>query len=187
MPRFDRELWRKRAQERAGRRQASSLPQDLAAVESIARAVDWCRRSGIDVAFDYRTGGTSSGDSVTVNSRLAPERQLHVLLHEVGHCLVRRRLLESRFRRGYEERDPARLRSTAHRIDVLFEELEAWHEGLRAAAMAGVDVDLDRYNRTRSEYVRGYLKWALRAPGYEGGLEDDDPGPGKRRQAASRR
>ena len=73
-----------------------------------------------------------------------------------------------------------RLRSLAHRLDVLHEELEAWHEGLNVADAAKVYVDLDQYNRTRSEYVRGYLKWALRAPGYEGGLEDE---PGERQEA----
>lgn len=184
MPRFDLELWRSRAFERDRRRPRGRLWHELAMISAISRVVEWCGRSRIDVSFDGSTGGTSHDDRIVVNARLAPERQLHVLLHECGHWSLRRRKADwRRFRRGYGESDPAHLRTMAHRVDVLHEELEAWYEGLRIADAAKVQVDLDRYNLTRSEYVRGYLKWALRAPGYEGGLEDE-PKPERRKAPA---
>ncbi len=154
---------------------------ELSAVDAIARMVDWCTKQGVDVTFDGSRGGTCHEDRIVVNACLAPERQLHVLLHEIGHWSLRRRKPDRRFRHGYGEKDPAHLRTLAHRVDVLHEELEAWHEGLSVADAAKVHVDLERYNRTRSEYVRGYLKWVLRAPGYEGGLEDES---GERQEAA---
>ncbi len=162
MPRFDLERWRTRVFDRDRRRPAGRLLAELDAVNAISRVIEWCGRQGLDVTFDGSTGGTCHEERVVVNVNLAPERQLHVLLHEVGHWSLQWRKPDKRFRRGYGETEPAHLRTLAHRVDILHEELEAWHEGLNVADAASVQVDVDRYNRTRSEYVRGYLKWVLK-------------------------
>ncbi len=59
-------------------------------------------------------------------------------------------------------------------MDVVHEELEAWYEGLELARRLGLVIDVDRYNHVRAGYVLSYLRWALRVPGYEGALRNDD-------------
>lgn len=150
------------------------MVNDIYAVEGMERVVEWCSQNGINVAFVRRAGGNYVPGTATVSCTLSAEKQFFVLLHECGHHLVNERGPERRFRRGYAERDPRFLRTNVHRVDVVHEELEAWHEGLELARRLGLTVDIDRFNKVRAKYVLSYLKWALRRPGYEGGLSDDE-------------
>lgn len=182
MSRFDPELWRSRAIYRFRRAPSdhrgslgSTLVRDLDAVNDIEVLVGWCTDNLIDVEFTPRAGGHYTPGKAVVNCNLGPEKQFHVLLHECGHHIVGCRDDDPRFKRGYTESDPTHRRTTAHRIDVLHEEMEAWHEGLVLAGCIGIYVDRDRYTHSRSEYVKSYLKWVLRTPGYEGGLKDEQP------------
>lgn len=197
MSRFDAEKWRLRAVERfsrAGHAQrdaaAARLSRNLAAIEGIDALVAWCTKQGIVVGFDEKSGGAYTPGQASVNSRLSPERLLHVLLHECGHHVVAARRGERRFICGYEAVDVHLRKTTTHRIDVLHEELEAWYEGALLAERIKTLIDRDRFNRTRAEYIKSYLRWVLRERGYERGLEDEQPkkawacharrGPGRR-------
>lgn len=146
----------------------------MAAVDGMVRVVEWCTQNDIDVAFVRHSGGNYVPGKATVSCTLSAEKQFFVLLHECGHHLVNERVSERRFRRGYVERDPRALRTNVHRVDIVHEELEAWHEGLELAARLGLVIDIDRFNKVRAGYVLSYLKWALRRPGYEGGLADGE-------------
>ena len=148
------------------------------AIDQITKLVDWCSTKRLDVVFARRANGLYERDKrrITVNGRLAPESQLFVLMHECGHHLIGRPSPEERFGTGYQAADPNVKRTTLHRVDVVDEELEAWARGLKLAKRLGVEVDLDRYNRTRSEYVKTYLKWAAKVEGWSGPLSEDDDG-----------
>jgi hypothetical protein len=98
---------------------------------------------------------------ITINGHLAPEKQLFVLLHECGHHLIGNRSTHQRYGYGYSaEHSPKIKRTLLHRIDVLDEELEAWHRGQRLAKRLGIRIDLARYNQTRSRYIKTYVQWA---------------------------
>lgn len=113
---------------------------------------------------------------ITVCGRLSPERQLFNLAHECGHYLIGRPRPGGRFDAGWHVEGSGARRSTLHRVDVVDEELGAWARGLRLLQRLKVTVDMKRYNRVRAEYVRTYLKWALKVDGYGTKLnsEDDD-------------
>lgn len=179
MHRFDDTWWRSRAIERFKCSSSDKgdntrhLVRALDAISDIGKVVNWCDKNNINVVFDNSAGGKYLPGNVTVNFSLYPERQLHVLLHECGHHVIAEKASNMRFWRGYEEDDPTHKKTTAHRIDVLHEELEAWHEGLQLSERIGIHIDRDRYNVSRSVYVKTYLKWVLRTSGYKGGLSDE--------------
>jgi hypothetical protein len=147
-------------------------------IEQMQVLVDWCYNKRLKVVFARRANGLYERDlkQITVNGRLAPEAQLHVLMHECGHHLIGRPSPEERFGVGYHADDPNVKRTTLHRVDVVDEELEAWARGLKLARRLHIEVDLERYNRTRSEYVKTYLKWAAKVEGWKGPLDEDDNG-----------
>lgn len=149
--------------------------RDLDSVSKLEVLIDWCSARGLAVNFSRKYGGVYYGDKklITVNGRLAPEIQLFVLMHECGHHLIGKRSPKERYGLGHQADDPDIKRTTLHRVDVLDEELEAWARGLKLAKRQGIKVDLDRYNKTRSEYIKTYLKWAVHVGGY-GKEEDDD-------------
>lgn len=138
----------------------------MAAIEKIVVVVTWCKNRGIEVNFHQRSNGLYEpvDKRITINSRLSPERQLFVLLHECGHHMIGFRTPGQRFGNGYATDEPSIKRSNLHRIDVVDEELEAWHRGLRLAKRLKIDVNIERFNQTRVEYVKTYLRWATKDP-----------------------
>jgi hypothetical protein len=168
VPRFDPELWKRRAFERFKRARArgqhtNTLFRDIASIDRIEAVVEWCEARGIDVTFDRQPNGEYDldGRRIFVNGRLAPESQLFILLHECGHSLIGERNRLQRYGNGHSVGDmPHFTRRLVHRVDVIDEELEAWHRGLRLAQRLGIDVNVDRYNLTRARYVRSYIRWA---------------------------
>jgi hypothetical protein len=186
VPTFDPQLWRSRAAARlekgiaAGKATApATYARDIHAIDRLVVMVDWCTKKRLMVTFRNQSGAQYERDKklITVNGRLAPEKQLHVLMHECGHHLIGIPSPEERFGQGYQQADNADLkRTTLHRIDVLDEELEAWARGLKLAKRLHIAVDIDRYNRTRSEYIKTYLLWAAKVEGWTGSLNEDNDG-----------
>lgn len=169
MPQFDPELWKTRAIRRFqksnndGRRNAGSkLHKDIASIQHIAAVVQWCETRKLSVFFTRRFAGIyePSNMSIKVCGRLEPEQQLYVLLHECGHHLVGDRKPGERYGKGWNASDGATKRTLVHRIDVIDEELEAWHRGLKLAKRLKIKVNLERYNAIRAKYVKTYLRWA---------------------------
>lgn len=134
----------------------------MASIAHLATVVEWCEGRGIEVSFSRRFAGVyePSSMSILVCGRLEPEQQLHVLLHECGHHLVGDRKPGERYGKGWNSDDPNTKRTLVHRIDIIDEELEAWHRGLKLAKRLGIKVNLERYNVTRARYVKTYLQWA---------------------------
>ena len=168
MPQFDFELWKSRAHRRFAKacaegRKSNKLIRDMASIEKLAIVVSWCEERKLEVFFGKGPNGEYHHDErfITINGRLAPESQLFVLLHECGHALIGERHRKERYGNGYSASELPHVQKTLlYRIDVVDEELEAWHRGLKLARRLGIEVNVDRYNRTRAEYVKSYLQWA---------------------------
>ncbi len=105
MPGFNKDLWRKRATARWERRRSvgqscqlksdERLKTDMTSIEMLDRLVSWCSRKKITIDFKHLSGsenGSFYGQKmlIEVSSRLRPETQLHVLLHECGHYQILR-------------------------------------------------------------------------------------------------
>lgn len=176
MPQFDVELWKTRATARftkacaAGVKTAGrNLHRDLAAIDALEAVIGWCASRQVDVVFSRRPNGLyESGDEktrsrITLNGRLSPESQLFVLLHECGHHLIGDRKPNQRFGNGWHAADGAAKRTLLHRVDIIDEELEAWHRGWNLAKRLRIKVNLGRYNEARARYVKTYLQWAAKA------------------------
>lgn len=139
---------------------------DVASIEKLAIVVLWCERRGIEVTFGKHPNGVYFHEElkITVNGRLAPESQLYILLHECGHALIGSRDRKERYGNGYSAEDvPHVTKTLLHKIDIVDEELEAWHRGLKLSKRLRLNVNVDRYNQTRAEYVKTYLQWAVKA------------------------
>lgn len=180
MPQFDAELWEKRAWDRYSRDQSSAsahearmrLDRDLTSVTGIKAVVEWAATKGIGVVFTNRKcGGLYEGElkTVTINSRMNYEKQFFVLLHECGHILVGATSYHetSRWRMGYPSAgDPQVSNKFIHRCAIVEEEFEAWHRGKKLAKKLGITLDENRFDEIKTEFLKTYMKWALRDPDY---------------------
>lgn len=179
---FDPDVWKKRAWRRFQRAlqrrtdadgtSANEWLKDTRAIEGIGRVVQWCEERKITVVFVKREGGTFDHGTRTISvaGRCHPQLQLHYLLHECGHALIGEKGEGDRYGKGYPQLGvrPGAERLNEHRLDVLEEEFEAWHRGLKLGLRIGAltEGDKEDYNRTRVRLVGTYVKWAARAKGW---------------------
>lgn len=177
MQSFQRSAWEERAWARYERQRKSGtgpkararLDEDLVAIAGIAAVASWCEKRGISITFtNRRDGGLLSPDEkmIQVNSTQTYERQLFVLLHEAGHLLIGSHSPSNlhRFRLGYPSaHDPDLNSKFVHRCAILEEEFEAWHRGRRLARKLQIAINEDRWNETKAEFLKTYIKWSLRA------------------------
>jgi hypothetical protein len=176
MAKFDVLLWRKRAVARYKSATARNplseehfikkLRSDHTNISRLSSVIGWCNHRKIDVDFTM-TPELGIYDfnlkKIEINSRLTTERQLFLLLHECGHHLIDSADEQTRFSMGYSQLLNKDVNRTFdHRCSVLDEEFEAWHRGFRLSDRLNLHIDKMRYNKTRSEMIRGYMKWVLR-------------------------
>lgn len=171
MARFDPTVWRSRAYARfkaensAGRPGAATqLRRSVNAVVGLERLTGWCLAKRIDVCFTNRSDCRYDPNdrTIKINSRMDPECQLHVLLHECGHYLIIASGSDDRYVNGYDRDETLSKNSLLHRVAVVDEEFEAWSRGLKLARRIGINIDENRYNDTRVRYVNLYIRWAAK-------------------------
>lgn len=133
----------------------------MASIAHLSNVIAWCEGKGLKVQFVKRFAGIYEPSDMLIRicGRLEPEQQLYVLLHECGHHLVGDRQPGERYGNGWNVDDGPTKRTLVHRIDVLDEELEAWHRGLKLAKRLKIKVNQERYNLIRARYVKTYCKW----------------------------
>lgn len=155
---FDVSLWRKRARIRCNSNK-KSLRSEYKHISNIEVLVGWCELKGIKVDFRKIRGGIYfAGDNLMIISSMAhPEKQVHNILHECGHHLIGDREQHERFGMGYGIQGTAK-RSLVHKIDILDEELEAWHRGLRLTTRLGIKLDKKTYTRYRTQCIKSYAR-----------------------------
>lgn len=174
MPLFDKSEALRRARIRLARRGAVSREEaeaaharEFLAIEWIEKVVCWAKKQGVAVDVHPRIDvGRYHSDSrrVEISSRFGPEKQLVVLLHELGHYLIEvGGRASERFPHGYsriEEGHPGR--DALHKIDVIAEEFEAWHRGWKLSQRLRISVEREYYDTIRAEYLKSYFRWAMK-------------------------
>ena len=83
-----------------------------------------------------------SSKEIVINSSLGIEKKVYILIHEIGHVLVRRN------REKYRE-----IFSTVE------EEFEAWRRGKRAAKRLSVYFDERKLESFKTECLMSYMFW----------------------------
>lgn len=175
MAKFDRSKWLARARRRLARASEvdkeaalASHARDYASVDGLEKATNWAATKEIAVDFIKVQAGRFHSQSrrVEVSTHMAPEDQLHVLLHELGHFLIEDEgpeYIASKFPNGYRKiSDDVPGRGQLHKVDVVAEEFAAWEKGFALAKDLGIEVDRLAFDEVRAKYLVSYFKWALR-------------------------
>ncbi len=176
MARFSLDVWRSRADDKRRKATDAQGPEtsarrarDLKAIDGIAIVVDWCTNKGLNVTFDNKDQGSYNSDTKTVrcNSRSRPETQLFLLLHECGHFLIGDNSHEKFSLVEEAENNPTVKRMLAHRVDIISEELEAWHRGRTLARRLKIKIKKQEWDKFRARCLKSYIKWCLKPGDFE--------------------
>jgi hypothetical protein len=122
------------------------------------RIVVWAEERGYSVFFE-RDGDDSvdcESKIISIKSTNRLETQLHVLLHECGHVLVRTNGSAFQYDEvtgSYSEK------SKTSKTFVLIEEVEAWRRGYLLAKRLGVSIDDKKWNRSVASAIWKYADW----------------------------
>ena len=177
MSSFDASAWRERAKKRFDKRgNNEQLAADMAAIAGLEKIVTWCAGRGIEVSFSSKdTDGVfdEKEKKLVLNSRLLPQRALHIGLHECGHIMIGSKKPDQRYGMGYSHATAEKSNPVANRIDILDEELGAWAKGKTLAKKLYIKVNNDAFLKDRNRYIMTYIKWVVRAHPYEHGACDD--------------
>lgn len=174
MPLFDKSEALRRARIRLARRGAVSREEaeaaharEYLAIDNMERVVKWAKSRGLSVDVHPKIDvGRYHSESrrVEISSRFGPEKQLVVMLHEIGHYLIEMggRAAEQ-FPHGYNRIDEGHpSRDVLHKIDVVAEEFEAWRRGWKLAERLQIPIDREYYDTIRAEYLKSYFRWAMK-------------------------
>ena len=122
---------------------------------------------GIEVYFDrsyedayYHDGPEiHEDDYITINKRRPKEWQVHALLHEAGHIILREETEK------YIARFPTL--TIARRIDTLREEVLAWERGRMLADELQIEINAATFHRQRTNALMKYSKWVVSPKDYK--------------------
>ena len=105
---------------------------------------------------DIPSGYCDDYNYIVINTRQNLRYQLHTLLHEAGHVLIRS---GSRFREDFPGLFK-RKQSRDYKVDVLREEVLAWEKGLGLAKRMSLSIDETWWRRHSNQCLYDYAKWA---------------------------
>jgi hypothetical protein len=165
------------------KRASTKWVEDVRYVQALRVVVEWCGARSLTVQFTGRSGGVLCTDDneILVSARASPKSQVHIILHECGHYLIGKKESDKRYAMGYAKSSNNNVKRTClHRLDILEEEFEAWYRAWSLALRIGIMTDDDRpsFDKERILYLKTYVRWAARGPGYEsysnGDQQSDD-------------
>lgn len=174
---FNRDKWRRLAWQRfqrSVRTPSKKTParggeaqwcRDVIYIDKLSTLIKWCAARRLTVRFAKREAGVYEPDAktITVSCRAAPERQLHYILHEIGHHLIGCDAADERFGVGYPQlNNPEFNRKYIHKLACLEEEFEAWHRGWKLSKRLKLDLDREEFNITRLTCLKSYIGWTSR-------------------------
>jgi len=119
-------------------------------------------KKDIDVIYGPDLPNAFCGEYISINSRQNLRFQLHTLLHEAGHALIRSR--KSKFEKEYPGLKKRRT-SIEYKIDALKEEFQAWESGKQLAKRLRVDLNEAWWRRHRKDCLYDYVRWASNVGG----------------------
>jgi hypothetical protein len=168
MARFDPEVWVDRARARFTRERAAKRPgaasrfeRDKVSINKINELIKWCTSKKITVTFDNEEVGEYADKKIRCNVHARPDIQLYMLLHECGHFLIG--VEHEKFVLSTSDiNDPSiRRTTTTYRLDVLGEEMEAWHRGWKLANRLKIKIDRNAYLNLRTKMMKTHLMWVM--------------------------
>ena len=95
---------------------------------------------------------------ITINTRQNLRSQLHTLVHEAGHVLIR--CNKKSFKKKYSGFSK-RKNSKSFKLSVLKEEIMAWERGHKLASRLGIDLDEGWWKKHSEECIYSYAKWVV--------------------------
>ena len=132
----------------------------------IGTVCDWLENRGYVVEFS-RSGDDSvdrENKIVSINTTRSHETQLHVILHECGHVLIKD---SDPIVNGIEEvLKRYSCKSKIHKTFTVIEEAEAWKRGLKLANRLGIPIDKKKWNKDVARAIYKYMLWATGGEGY---------------------
>jgi len=115
-------------------------------------------KQNITVVFGYDEENCLVDNAfITINTRQNLRYQLHSLLHEAGHVMLRKN------KNHFQKKFPGISRksnSISYRLDRLKEEITAWERGKSIAKRLDIDIDEKWWNRHSNKCIHDYVKWA---------------------------
>jgi len=122
-----------------------TIEDDMSALESYLIEV-W------DVVVDYDPMSLDEywidDGVITINDTRTRQEQLFILLHEAGHVVLR----------GREDFQLMCPDHGAHKVEILKEEILAWEEARRIAALLQISLG-DEWNRHVRQAIVKYVHW----------------------------
>jgi hypothetical protein len=115
-------------------------------------------KRNIFVIFDRKLGNFYCGETITINTCQNLEYQLHTLLHEAGHALIRAD------KKKFQQRYPGlqkRKNSKSYKLDTLKEEIEAWDRGYRLANRLSIPLNEYTWRKHSENCLHDYVKWVV--------------------------
>lgn len=127
--------------------------------ESILILVNWFEKRGYLTEFEK--DGDEAVDRIAkivfINTSRSKETQLHVMLHEAGHILIKE---SDPITRGYEVLNKYSHSSKIHKTFTIIEEVEAWKRGLKLAKKLGIEIRKEKWDKDVARAIFKYMMWA---------------------------
>jgi len=169
---FDVETWKKRALARYKKRVLKSkqhaikqLANENQSIDSLKRLIDWCAARSQRVCFKRIVGGEYNCDTkvFTINANSTPENQMFILLHEIGHYMIKTcGTSRSKSSFGYQFNEHDVDLTFHYRVDLLEEEYEAWDRGRKHAKRLKINIDHANYDKFKINSIKTYIMWAAK-------------------------
>jgi hypothetical protein len=131
---------------------------------------NWCKERHILILenpgnrAEYWSPSEDEGQAkIYLPKHASINNKLYTILHECGHHLVGLRGQLQRYGEGYTiGYDKKHAKTLRYRVEVIDEELEAWHRGLLLAKRLGVYVDVEKYKLLRDRCIKRYAALVTR-------------------------
>lgn len=100
---------------------------------------------------------------ILISSRLGVEKRLYILLHEIGHVLIRQNW--KKFERDYSDhagvaQDGRKNKTSKFKISTIEEEIEAWKKAKKVAKKLNIKIDEKKFSQFKTKSLMSYINWA---------------------------
>jgi len=113
---------------------------------------------GIAVAFGQDENNSYGNKLITINTRQNLRYQLHTLLHEAGHALLRNN--KKKYEKSFSMYSK-RKSSKSYKLGVLKEEIMAWEQGYKLALKLGIVLNEGWWKKHSEKCIYDYVGWVV--------------------------
>lgn len=128
---------------------------------SVKKIARWLKARGYTLKSGSHYACFWQDGIVTYRTQDTRQTQVSGLLHECGHVLIGRRMTGTRYKRGYPSPWQGRARPNVSAVDLVHEEIEAWHRGFALGRRLHLRVDHLAYWADYGKCIKKYFRRAL--------------------------